>query len=79
MKKLIKWITKYWVILSVCATVISSLATWSMHLKNKIDGTIDTVNDTKDWVASHDDAINQLHDDVIRLKALEEARDRICK
>jgi hypothetical protein len=79
MSNIIKWISKHWKILSVCATLVSSLATWTMHLKSRIDTVVDTVNDTKDWVASHDDDIQALHDKVIRLEALEEARDRQCK
>lgn len=79
MNKLLKWATKYWLILSVCFTIISSLVTWSMHLKSRIDTDEDILNDTKELVSDHDDNIKTLNDKVIRLEALEEARDRICK
>jgi len=77
MNKIIKFATKYWTILSICATIIGSLVTWSTHLKNRIDKDEDTLAATNKWVSDHDDAIQSLHDEVIRLKALEEARDRI--
>lgn len=80
MNKILRFLTKYWIILSLCATILTSLITWSMHLKTRIDSDEDVLNDTKQWVQDHDDNIKALHDDVIRLKTLEEARERgLCK
>lgn len=79
MNKILKFLTKYWVILSVVFTIISSLATWSLHLKSRIDSDEDILNDTKQWVEDHEDNLKILNDKVIRLEALEEARDRVCK
>jgi hypothetical protein len=76
MNKIIKWISKHWKILSVCATLVSSLATWTMHLKSRIDTVVDTVNDTKDWVAAHDEDLQQLHEDVLRLKEDQRLREK---
>jgi len=80
MNKIIKLITKYWAIISVVLTILSSIVTGGWYLKGKIDASADTLNDLKEWVASHDDDIQALHDKVIRLEALEEAREKgICK
>jgi len=79
MNKIIKWITKYWAIISVVLTILSSVVTGGWYLKGKIDASADTLNDVKEWVSTHDDDIQALHDKVIRLEALEEARDRQCK
>jgi hypothetical protein len=80
MNKLLKWLTKYWILVSISATIITSLTTWSMHLKSRIDADEDILKDTKEWVASHEDDLQQLHDDVLKLKTLEEAREKgICK
>jgi hypothetical protein len=77
--RLLKFLNKYWLILSLCATIVSSLVTWGIHLKGRIDADEDTIKDTTDWVASHEDDIQKLHDKVVRLEALEEARGKICK
>jgi hypothetical protein len=79
MNKIIKWVTKYWAIISVVLTILSSVVTGGWYLKGKIDASADTLNDVKEWVSTHDDDIQALHDKVIRLEALEEARDRQCK
>jgi hypothetical protein len=79
MNKIIKWVTNYWAIISVVLTILSSIVTGGWYLKGKIDASADTLNDLKEWVSSHDDDIKALHDKVIRLEALEEARDRQCK
>jgi hypothetical protein len=80
MNKIIKLITKYWAIISVVLTILSSIVTGGWYLKGKIDASADTLNDLKEWVATHDDDIQALHDKVIRLEALEEAREKgICK
>jgi archaellum component FlaC len=80
MDKILKFLTKHWAVISVAATIVGSIVTGGLHLKGQIDGLIDTVNDTKSWVSSHDDDIQDLHDKVIRLEALEEAREKgICK
>jgi len=79
MNKIIKWITKYWATISVVLTILSSVVTGGWYLKGKIDASADTLNDVKEWVSTHDDDIQALHDKVIRLEALEEARDRVCK
>jgi hypothetical protein len=79
MNKIIKWVTNYWAIISVVLTILSSIVTGGWYLKGKIDASADTLNDLKEWVSSHDDDIQALHDKVIRLEALEEARDRQCK
>ena len=75
MNKLIKWFTKYWLILSVCFTIISSLVTWSMHLKSRIDMDEDILKDTKEWVADHEDDLQQLHDDILKLKEDQRLRE----
>lgn len=79
MSNIIKWATKNWTIISIVFTIISSIVTGGWYLKGKIDASADTLNDLKEWVSSHDDDIQALHDKVIRLEALEEARDRQCK
>ena len=79
MNKIIKWVTNYWAIISVVLTILSSIVTGGWYLKGKIDASADTLNDVKEWVSSHDDDIQALHDKVLRLEALEEARDRQCK
>ena len=79
MNKIIKLVTKYWAVISVVLTILSSIVTGGWYLKGKIDASADTLNDVKEWVSSHDDDIQALHDKVIRLEALEEARDRQCK
>ena len=75
MNKLLKFLSKYWLIISVCITIISSLATWSMHLKSRIDADEDILKDTKEWVASHEDDLQQLHDDVLKLKEDQRLRE----
>ena len=75
MNKLLKWMTKYWLIISVCVTIISSLATWSLHLKSRIDKDEDILNDTKQWVSDHDDDLKALHDDVLKLKEDQRLRE----
>jgi hypothetical protein len=80
MEKIIKFLGKYWTILSIVFTILSSVVTGGWWLYNRIDKLNDTVNETNQWVQTHDDSINDLHDDVLRLKTLEEAKEKgICK
>lgn len=79
MEKTLKYLNKYWVVIVACATIISTSMGMLFHLKGLIDKNVATINQLNTWVAGHDDDISDLHDKVVRLEALEEARDRQCK
>jgi hypothetical protein len=80
MNKLLKFLNKYWIILSICATVVSSLVTWGFHLKGRIDKDEDTLGDTSEWAANHEDSIQQLHDDMLKLQEDQRLREKgMCK
>jgi hypothetical protein len=78
--KLLKFLNKYWIILSICATIITSLLTWGWHLKGRIDADEDKINDMSAWVSAHDDDIQTIHDDLNKLKEDERLREAgLCK
>jgi hypothetical protein len=80
MNIVMKFLTKYWMFLSIGFTLLSSLVTGGWWLYGKIDKLNDTVNATNQWVQSHDDSINELHDDVTKLKEDERLRESgLCK
>ena len=72
---IIKLIQKYWVYISVSFTIISSLGTGAWYIKGKIDTLTSTVAATNDWVSDHDDDIQALHDDTLKLKEDERLRE----
>jgi len=72
---MLKLIQKYWFQISLAFTIISSLATGGWYLKGKIDALTDTVADTNKWVQDHDDDIQTLHDDTLKLKEDERLRE----
>ena len=72
---MLKLIQKYWFHISLAFTIISSLATGGWYLKGKIDQLTDTVADTNKWVQDHDDDIQALHDDTLKLKEDERLRE----
>jgi hypothetical protein len=75
MSNIIKWATKNWTIISIVFTIVSSIVTGGWYLKGKIDASADTLNDVKEWVSSHDDDIQALHDDVLKLKEDQRLRE----
>lgn len=80
MNRLLKFLTKYWIILSVASTIIGSLLTGGLHLKSRIDDNLDTIKDMKVLVNNQVAEIKVLHDKVLRLETFEEAREKgICK
>lgn len=68
MKRLIIFVTKYWVVLSVITTVLMSILSFGWRFYNRLDADEDKINATNAWVSSHDDSINDLQTDVNRLK-----------
>lgn len=77
---MLEFLNKYWVIISIIGTILSTVLTGGWYLKGRIDSITDTVANTNSWVQDHDDSIQQIHDDVLKLKTLEEAREKgICK
>ncbi len=72
---MLAWIKKYWFYISIAFTILSSLATGAWWIHSQIDAVVDKVNDTNDWVESHDNDLKALHDDVVRLKEDERLRE----
>lgn len=75
MDKIVKWLTKYWAIISIVLTIISSVITGGWYLYGKIDKLNDTVNATNQWVSDHDDDLKVQHDDLLKLKEDERLRE----
>ena len=76
METIIQFFKKYWTIISIIFTIISSFVTAIWWVYNKADKINDTVTETQQWVSDHDDDIKALHDDVIRLKEDERLREQ---
>ncbi len=72
---MLKWIQKNWFYISLAFTLISSLVTGIWMIDQKIDGLVTKVNETNSWVEGHDDDIQNLHDDVLKLKEDERLRE----
>jgi len=72
---MLKWINKYWFLISIIFTILSSCATGVWMAYNKFDALNDKVNDTNQWVQDHDDELKALHDDNIKLKEDERLRE----
>lgn len=72
---MLKLIQKYWFYISLIFTLLSSLATGGWYLKGKIDAQADTITDLNKWIQDHDDAIQTLHDDTLKLKEDERLRE----
>jgi len=75
MGKLKKFLDKYWIILSVCSTVVSSGVMWGLHTMSRIDAVVDQVKDTASWVQDNEDEIKTQHDDILKLKEDERLRE----
>lgn len=75
MEKFLKLIGKYWFIISVVFSVLSTVATGGWWLYGKIDKLNDTVNATNQWVQDHDDDLKIQHDDILKLKEDERLRE----
>jgi hypothetical protein len=75
MDKLLKWLGRYWAIISIIFTIVSSFVTGGWWLYNKIDTLNDKVNETAQWVQSHDDDLKAQHDDLVILKEDERLRE----
>jgi hypothetical protein len=61
MNKLVKFLTKYWIVLSVTATILTSLITGIIHLKGRIDNLINRIDALEKFVKEDDDLLND-HD-----------------
>lgn len=61
MNKLLKFLTKYWIVLSVAFTILTSLVTAGWHLKGKIDQVISDLSSLKQ-IVHEDDTILEEHD-----------------
>ena len=80
METIIKFAKKNWGVISIVGTILSSLATGAWYVVERIAKAEATVSTLSDWVSDHDDAIQAQHDDILKLKTLEEAREKgICK
>jgi hypothetical protein len=79
MEKILKFLNKYWLVLTACGTILSTGTVEILKLAGKIDKDIATITALNQWVSDHDDSISELQTKVTRLEALEEARDRVCK
>jgi hypothetical protein len=75
MEKIIDLLNRYWVVVSIVSTILSGIATGGWYLKNRIEKAEATLTSTNEWVQTHDDSINQLHDDVLKLKEDERLRE----
>ena len=75
MESIIQTVKKYWFLVSILFTIISSIVTGLCWFYGKIDALNDKVNDTNQWVEDHDAAIQAQHDDIVRLKEDERLRE----
>lgn len=69
MEALIDLVSKYWKVLSLCFTLLSSLGTGAYYFVKRIEKAETTVASLRDWVSDHDDTLTD-HDK--RLSKLEE-------
>lgn len=69
MQALIDLISKYWKIISLCLTVLSSLSTGAWYFVQRIEKAEATVASLNAWVTDHDDTLTD-HDK--RISKLEE-------
>ncbi|MGH7974810.1 MAG: hypothetical protein ACREBR_04745 [bacterium] len=72
---LFKLIRKYWAVISIVCTLLSSVITGGWYLKGKIDAQNDLINDLNQWVQGHDDDLQAQHDDLTKLKEDERLRE----
>lgn len=75
LNKIMKDIQKYWLLISIGFTILSTIGTIAWNMYGKFDKLNDTVNATNQWVSDHDDDIQQLKADNIRLKEDERLRE----
>lgn len=76
MDQIIEFCKKYWAIISIIFTIISSFVTGLWWVYNKADKVNDTVTATNQWVQDHDDELKTQHDDLVRLKEDERLREQ---
>lgn len=75
MGELIALIQKYWMIISISFTILSSVLTGGWYLKGKIDTLTTTVDATNDWVSDHEDDLQRHEHDITVLKEDERLRE----
>jgi hypothetical protein len=75
MDALIEKIQKYWMVISIILTILSSIVTGGWWLYGKIDSLNDKVNETASWVQDHDDDLKANHDSILILKEDERLRE----
>lgn len=72
---MLKWIKKYWFYVSIAFTILSSILSGLWWVNSKFTDLVNKVNETNEWVQTHDDDLQTLHDDTLRLKEDERLRE----
>jgi hypothetical protein len=75
MERIVTAIRKYWFIISLISTAVSSAATGAWYLIGRMEKGEATVASLQSWVQDHDDAIASQHDDILVLKEDERLRE----
>ena len=75
MEKIIKYLKKNWGVISIVGTLLSSFCTGAWYVVERIAKAENTITNLSTWVSGHDDDIQNLHDDVLKLKEDERIRE----
>ncbi len=75
MEKILKLLSKYWFIISLCGTLASTAITEAWYFVDRMEKSEAAMTDLQSWVSDHDDAIQVQHDDLLKLKEDERLRE----
>lgn len=80
MEKIIKFLAKYWTILSIVFTIVSTLGTGAIYLVKRITASETTITNLNTWVSDHEDTLTDHDKRISKLEEDERLREAgLCK
>jgi cell division protein FtsL len=80
MEKLIKLLTKYWTIISIVFTILSTLATGVFYVVHRIATAETTITNLNTWISDHEDTLTDHDKRISKLEEDERLREAgLCK